>query len=147
MNWTIIEYELGRHTAIPTSIGRLGIAYLIPLIEEYVKKAQRKISRPALPRLIFVPADEFQVRTIMERVQYAEKAWRDHNGQLICIPDSEMQRFLDGLDKRDKKAKALKKPMNLSEAAERDWFALYSALYGRQAAIKRFGHKIAREVA
>lgn len=147
MNWAILEYETGRHTAIPTSLCRLGIPCIIPMVEDFSLKDKRKITRPALPRLLFMPGVETQIRMVLDRIRYAEKVWRDSRGDLIVVPDHQLQPFLDGLEKREKKAKATKKAINLGEAAERDWFTLYVHLYGRQEAIRRFGRDMARDAA
>ena len=113
------------------------------MVEDFSKQDKRKITRPALPNLLFVPADEAQIRLISERLRQIEKVWRQPNsGDLIVIPDREVQDFMDRLDKREKKAKAIKTPINLGAAAEKDWFGLYINLFGKEAAEKRFGSKL-----
>lgn len=145
MNWTVIEYERGRHPALPNSFCRFGIACVIPMVSEFNAKAKQEIQRPALPGLVFIPAEESKVRFALDNIRYVEKVWRQidgrrsETGELVTIPDSHLQHFLEGLAKREKKPARVKKTMNLGEHAEQDWFGLYVHLYGLQAAIKRFG--------
>jgi uncharacterized protein YehS (DUF1456 family) len=108
------------------------------MIEEYIAKAQRKVMRPALVGILFMPADENQIRTVLERVNYTESVWRDNQGHLLKIQDKELQAFLNGLEKREKRAKVKKKPITEQEM-EYNWFEFYADNFGRQAAIKRFG--------
>jgi hypothetical protein len=147
MNWCILKYETGRHGAIPNSLCRLGVPCLLPLIEEYHPQAKRNISKPALVGVLFMPADENQVRVVLERVRYAESVWREAQGRLITISDRDIQIFLDGLDKRGKKPEKAKKQINMADAAELDWFTLFLNLYGLQAAIKRFGSDLRQQIA
>ena len=139
MNWAILEYETGSHAVIPNSLCRLGVPCVIPMIEEFQKQAKRKIRRPALPKLLFLPAAETTIRIVLDKVRHAEKVWRDHRGDLISVPDQELQAFLDILDKREKKVKGGNKAINMGEMAQKDWKALYTHLYGPNEALKRFG--------
>jgi hypothetical protein len=147
MNWCILKYEIGRHSAIPNSLCRLGIPCLLPLIEEYHAQAKRKIYKPALTGVLFMPADEIQVRVALERVRYAESVWRDAQGCLIAISDRDIQMFMDGLDKLGKKLKKAKKQFNMADAAELDWFMMFLNLYGAQEAIKKFGSDLRQKSA
>ena len=139
MNWAILEYETGSHVVIPNSLCRLGVPCVIPMIEEFQKQAKRKIRRPALPKLLFLPASEETIRIVLDKVRHAEKVWRDHRGNLDSVPDQELQAFLDILDKREKKVKGGNKAINMGEMAQKDWKALYAHLYGPNEALKRFG--------
>ena len=142
MNWTILKYETGRHAAIPNSLCRLGIPCILPMVEEYNQKAMRKVMKPALTGLLFMPAIEESVRLALDTVRYAELVWRDGQGHLITIADRDIQFFLDQLDKREKKEKKSKASVNMSDAAELDWFMLYVAKFGLSEAIKRFGRDL-----
>jgi hypothetical protein len=139
MNWAILKYETGRHALMPTSLCRLGIPCILPLIENYHIQAKRNVSNPALTGILFMPADEKEVRTVIERVRYAESVWRDSQGHLIQISDKDVQMFLDSLNKNERKAKTSKVKINLADAADKVWFDLCHNLFGLSKAIKQFG--------
>lgn len=139
MNWAVLDYEKERHTALPNSLGRFGIASVIPMVTEFNLKAKKELLRPALVSIAFIPCDERLVRLALETVRYVDDVWRLGNGDLVSVPDAQLQYFLDGLAKREKKPARVKKTMRLGEIAEAEWFATYVGLYGLQAAIKRFG--------
>ena len=145
-NWAIIQYEKDRHTALPNSLGRFGIACVIPMVTEYSQKGRVEYPRPALQSLAFIPCEERLVRLALDTVRYVDDVWRLGSGELVSVPDVQLQHFLDGLAKREKKPARVKKTMRLGEQAETEWFALYAHLYGLQAAVKRFG-KDMREMA
>lgn len=144
--WCIIEYERGKHTALPNSLCRVFIPCVIPMVTDYNPKARIEIYRPALYNLAFIPCDESLVQRARD-VRYVEDVWRDdRTGILAQIPDAQLQGFMDGLSRREKKPASARKALRLGEMAERDWFAILSHLYGAQTAIKRFGRDM-REVA
>ena len=147
MNWAIIKYEKDRHTALPNSLGRFGVACVIPMVTEYSQKGKLEVLRPALFRTAFIPCDERQVRLALDVVRYVDEVWRLASGDLVSVPDAHLQRFLDGLAKREKKPAKVKKTMNLAGMAETEWFATYAHLYGLQAAIKRFGKDLREQAA
>ncbi len=153
-NWAVIVYERGRHTAIPNSCCRFGIPLVIPMVSEFTSfKSRHEVLKPALADLAFIPADETKVRFALDNIRYIEKVWRQidgrfsETGELVTVPDSHLQHFLDGLAKREKKPTKVKKSMNLGEMAEQDWFATFVNLYGLQAAIKRFGRDLREQKA
>lgn len=149
MNWAVIVYERGRHTALPNSFCRFGIPLVIPMVSEFTSfKSRHEVLKPALVDIAFLPAEEPKVRFAIDNIRYVEKVWRQidgrrsETGELVMIPDAHLQHFLDGLAKREKKPVRVKRGMNLAEMAEQDWFAAYARLYGLQAAIKRFGRDV-----
>jgi hypothetical protein len=140
--WAILEFEKGRHTAIPNSLGRIGIACVIPMVTDYNAKARVEFQRPVFQNLAFVPGEERLVYRAMD-LMYVEKVWRDpKTGVLESVPDAQLQAFMEGLARREKKPAKARRVMKLGERAESDWFSLYAALYGLQAAIKRFGRDL-----
>lgn len=145
-NWTVIVYEKGRHTGLPNGCCRFGIPLVIPMVSEFNAKAKQEILRPALGDLAFIPADERLVRLALDTVRYVDDVWRLGSGDLVSIPDAQLQHFLDGLAKREKKPARVKKGMNLAEMAEAEWFATYAHLYGLQAAVKRFGRDVRESI-
>ena len=147
MNWCILDYEKDRHTALPNSLCRFGIACVIPMVTEYSAKGRVEYPRPALPGLCFIPCEEAKVRLALETVRYVDAVWRRDNGDLVSVPDQELQLFMDGLAKREKRPPRVKKGLRLGDMAEADWFATYSRLYGLQAAVKRFGRDLREMIA
>jgi hypothetical protein len=139
MNWAILKYETGRHSAIPNSLCRLGIPCILPLIEEYNPQAKRHITKPALTGLLFLPAQEQTVQLALDRVRYIESVWRLKSGALIAIQNDELQFFLDKLENRSKKTKKDPRAKNLADMALKDWFDVCHKKFGLQAAIKQFG--------
>lgn len=153
MNWAVIVYERGRHTALPNSFCRFGIACVIPMVSEFNAKVKKDVLKPALSTIAFIEADESKVRFAIENIRYVEKVWRQidgrisDSGELITVPDKHLQYFLDGLEKREKKPARVKRGMNLAEMAEAEWFATYTHLYGLREAVKRFGRDMREAVA
>ncbi len=146
-DWAILEYESGRHAVMPNLLGRIGVACVLPLVESENRKLRTTIRIPALPRLLFMATDERRAQTVLDTIRHAQKVWRHNDGRLVTISDRDLSRFLDSLDKREKKPKAARKNIDLASAAENDWFALYVHLYGLQAAIKRFGKDLSMQEA
>jgi hypothetical protein len=147
-SWAVLEYEVGRHYAMMNSLARLNVVCLVPLVQEENRGMRLKTMRPALRNIAFIPDDESKIRIVFDRVRYAEKVWRSQDGRLQAIPDAQVQFFLDQLDKREKKPKALRKALNLSEATDKDWFDLLHKQFGLSTAIKRFGKDLSdREAA
>jgi hypothetical protein len=142
-NWCVLEFETGRHTAIPNSLGRLGVPCIVPMVTESKNIPGRKgpieVYRPALYRRLFMAADEHSVRMVLDKVRYAEKVWRRSDGALMVIPDASVQMFMDGLEKREKKPKAIRKVMNLGDLADKAAFDMFHRLFGLSEAIKRMG--------
>ena len=138
ISWGLCEYQTGTHAEIPNLMGRLGIPCVLPLTEVYIPKAKKKVMRPALPRLVFIPAVEETVRLAMNNIRQLEKLWRDTQGNLIAVPNKELQAFLAGLERTEKKAKVVKS-INLADATETAWKGLYTNLFGEQEAARRFG--------
>jgi hypothetical protein len=151
MNWAILQFEMGRHYAMMTNLGRYGVPCIVPLIEDVTRpgKARSAISamRPALQNLMFIPDDETKIRIVLDRLRYAEKVWRTNDGRLLTIPDAQVQFFLEALEKREKKPKAAKKALNVAEATSKDWFDLMQRQFGLSEAIRRFGRDLSDEVA
>ncbi len=143
MNWAILEFEAGRHTAIPNSLGRLAVPCVIPMVTTLKsisgRNGQIEVVRPALYNRLFMAADERQVRMVLDTVRYAKKVWRDDSEALLIVPDSEVQSFMDGLEKRDKKPKAVRKAINLGDLADKAAFDMFHRLFGLSEAIKRLG--------
>jgi hypothetical protein len=143
MNWAILQFELGRHYAMMTNLGRYGVPCIVPLIEDEARPGKSRMSihamRPALKNLMFIPDDETKIRIVMDRLRYAEKVWRSSDGRLMTVSDAQVQFFLDRLDKREKKPKAVKKALNVAEATSKDWFDLMQRQFGLSEAIRRFG--------
>ena len=146
-DWCILEYESGRHAAIPNSLGRLGVACVLPMVEGENRKLRTTIRIPALPRLLFMAADERKAQMVLDTIRYAEKVWRHPDGRLQTISQRDLGVFLDNLEKREKKPKAARKGIDLATAAESDWFALYAHYFGLQTAIKRFGRDMSGKLA
>lgn len=101
--------------------------------------AKRHIPKPALSGLAFIPAVEATIRLAVERVRYVDRVWRHKNGDLISIPNDELQYFLDKLEMRSKNAKKEPITKNLADMALKDWFDVCHKNFGLQAAIKQFG--------
>ena len=139
--WAIFSFERGRHPSIPNALGRASVPCIIPMVTDFNSKNRVEYQRPALINLGFFPADETYAQRAMDIV-YIEAVWRRDNGDLQRIPDQQVQHFLDGLARRERKPAKARRTMNLGGMAEREFFALWRNLYGLQAAIKRFGRDL-----
>lgn len=138
-SWAIIEYQKGWHLRLPNTLARHFVPCIIPMTTEFNQKAKKDVVRPALRNWAFIPGDERHVQIAIDRGQCVTKVWRMDFGTLNVIPDASLQRFLDGLDRREKKPPALKRTMKLGDMAESDAFEIYAHLFGIREAIKKFG--------
>jgi hypothetical protein len=149
--WAILEYENGRHTAIPNSLARLGILAVLPMVSDKKNIAGRpapvEVHRPALHSRLFIIADEQKVQVALGRVRYTKSVWRAPNGDLRTIPDAELQSFLDFLSEGAKKAKKPRKYAKMAEFCQGDesdkyLFDLYERQFGTQEAVKQLGRDL-----
>lgn len=140
--WAVIEFERGKHTQLISGLCRHGIACVVPMTSEFSLKGKREVFKPALKNVAFLPGLEQTIQAALDRVSLIEGVWRLGNGSLAIIPDAQMQTFLTGLERREKKPAKVKKTMNLGDMASTDAFTLYAHLFGVREAVKKFGRDL-----
>lgn len=137
--WAIIRYDRDYFASFQHNMCRNRVACVIPMVTEWNQKAKKEVRRPAFHNLAFIPGEERFVQAA-RMLNYVNDVWRDElTGALRLIPDQEFQVFLDRLERREKKPAKVRRTMNLADLAEKDGFALYSHLFGKREAIRKFG--------
>ena len=141
-NWAILPFESGHHGYIQNAACKLGIPAIFPMVDGYNARHKIKTRVPALGNLIFVPANEDDIETLISNYRFFDKPWRNSGGDLDIMRNDEVQAFMSRLDEREKKAKKAPQSVNLADMTAKDAFTLWQRLYGLAAAIKRFGRDL-----
>jgi hypothetical protein len=101
-HWAAIEVERGRTAAIQRNMARIGVNWFIPMELAAVRRHRRTkdkklVEYPVLATMVFVYTDSRGLHNVMT-TKYTKRVVADQNEIPICIPDNQMQRFMDAVN-------------------------------------------------